>query len=382
VPLALLSLGLVDELWSGVTVSGAPSVEHELALSHAAYAAAVFAGPLLIASVLEVALALLSDVLDRRRFVVGGQAALAGALLWVAWTRTTWGLTIGLALAGASSGAACGAAQAILVTRDPGGASGAMVRWTLFAAIGDVLTPLVTAASLALGFSYRGAMLAIAALVAVQCAASLRIRAPARGADGDEASDPLRVALARAVRRPRLWVWLFAAASCTLLDELVVALSSLRLLHEGGASPAFAAAAAATFAAGGVLGAALTDGVVARVGRRRVLIGSGVLCALTVGVLLVPLSALASCIALGLVGVACAPHHALAFARAYEETPGHPGTAQACAQLFVLVDLGAPLALGLVADRFGLDAAFACLLVQPAVIVACAAVAHDGLATE
>jgi MFS family permease len=387
-------------------VTGAPSVEQEFALSHLAYAAVVFAGPLLIAAVLEAGVALVSDRVDRRRLVIAGQGGLAASLLMVAWTQSSWGLTIGLALAGATSGAACGAAQAILVASDAavtGGASRAMVRWTFFAAIGDVLAPLFTAAALAMGSSYRSAMLAIAVLVAAQCVAALRLRAPAVPAvpavrlatdavaadavaadavaedatDGAQPSEPLRVALARAARRSRLWVWLFAAASCTLLDELVVALSSLRLRQESGASHAVAAAAAATFAAGGVLGAALTDGLVARIGRRRVLVASGVLCALSVGALLGQHSALASCAALALVGVACAPHHALAMARAYEETPGYPGTVQACAQLFVVVDLVAPLALGLVADRLGLDAAFACLVVQPAVIIACASLAHE-----
>jgi hypothetical protein len=47
---------------------------------------------------------------------------------------------------------------------------------------------------------------------------------------------------------------------------------------------------------------------------------------------------------------------------------------QALGQLFVAVDVVAPLALGVVADHFGLTAAIACLLVQPAVIVACGAV--------
>jgi hypothetical protein len=72
------------------------------------------------------------------------------------------------------------------------------------------------------------------------------------------------------------------------------------------------------------------------------------------------------------VGVACAPHHALTLARAYEEVPQRPGVVQACAQVFVAVDVGAPLALGAVADQFGVRPAIACLALQPAVILACA----------
>jgi fucose permease len=258
-----------------------------------------------------------------------------------------------------------------------------MVRWSLFAAIGDVLAPLVTASAIALGLSYRGAMVAVALVVAAQCLVFARVRPPAGGSPSDEARagardsthppEPIRAALSRAFRRPRLWAWLFAAASCTLLDELVVAFSTLRLQREQGIGEAFAVAAAVTFSVGSVLGAALTDGAVARMGRGRVLVVSSVCCALAVGAVLGPHSVLLSCAALFVVGVTCAPHHALALAQAYDEMPANPGTVQACAQLFVVVDVVAPLVLGVVADRYGLRAAIGCLVLQPAVIAACAA---------
>lgn len=88
----------------------------------------------------------------------------------------------------------------------------------------------------------------------------------------------------------------------------------------------------------------------------------------------------ASCVAPLMVGVTCAPHHPLAMARAYGELPDHPGTVQAVGQCasgrhasgpprsVVVVDVVAPLVLGVVADRFGLGVAIGCLLVQPAVI--------------
>jgi predicted MFS family arabinose efflux permease len=245
------------------------------------------------------------------------------------------------------------------------------------AAVGDVLTPLVTAAAIALGHSYRGAMLAIAVVVAIQCVGLLRtIRAPGAAApapdDDEPPADPLRAALARAVRRPRLWAWLFAAASCTLLDELVVALAALRMQRDQGVSEAWAAAAAVAFSGGAVLGTALTERIVARVGSRTVLIASSALCAASLAAVLGPASPVAAAVALFVVGVTCSPHHALAQARAYDEMPGNPGTVQAIGQLFVVVDVAAPLALGLVADRLGLRAALACLALQPVVVAACA----------
>ena len=362
-------------------MSGAPSVERELALSHWGYLTFAFALPLVAAAVLEAGLALLSDVCGRVRLVVLGQGALAGALFYAAWTSSPWGLTLGLALAGASSGIACGAAQALLVASNRANAERVMVRWSFYCAVGDVLTPLVTALAIAFGHSYRAAMGAIALVVAVQFAVSARLlpraQATAETPRGSEtAADPLRAALARALRLPRLWSWLLGAASCTLLDELVIALAALRLEH-GGANGALAAGASVTFAAGSVLGAAITDRAVAHLSVRRVLAASAILCAIALAALLASESAIASGAALFVVGVTCAPHHPLAMARAYAELPDHPGTVQAMGQLFVVVDVVAPFALGLAADRFGLGVAIGCLAVQPAVILACAAVLKD-----
>jgi hypothetical protein len=358
-------------------VCGAPSVEHELGLSHRGYLLCAFAFPLMLAAALEAGVALAFDVFCPARLVLFGQAALAAALAFAAWTPRAWGLTLALAVAGASSGVACSASQALLVLGDRGGAERALVRWSLFAASGDVLAPLVTAAAIALGLSYRGAMAAIALAVAAQCCAAAWQRVAARAAptgsgEPDPPAETLRGALARAIRLPRLWAWLLAAASCTLLDETVVALAALRMQHDGRASSALATAAAVAFSAGSVAGAWLTDGAVARWGGRRVLVTSAILCGVSLVTLIEASGVLASSAALLVVGVTCAPHHALAMARAHGELEGRPGVVQAVAQTSVVVDVGAAIAIGAVADRFGLGAAVACLIIQPAVILACA----------
>jgi MFS family permease len=345
-----------------------------------AYAAFVFAIPQTLAAVFEAAIALQADRWPRTRLIVVGQAALAAALFLVAWTHSGWGLTFGLTLAGSASGVATSSAQALLVLRDPAGAERAMVRWTFFATVGDVLTPLVTAAAIALGFSYRGAMTAIAALVAAQCLASAVRSAPPAvvRASSDEAppdSEPptssIVLALRTAARRPALWAWLFAAASCTLLDEIVVALSTLRLERDQGAGEASATVAAVTFALGALLGTAFTDRAVDRLGTRNVLAASSVLSGLALTLLVVSPTVAASCVALFAVGVTCSPHHALTMAQAYREMPRRPGVVQACSQLFFAADVVAPLVLGLAADRFGLRTALAMLAIQPAVMILC-----------
>jgi MFS transporter, FSR family, fosmidomycin resistance protein len=354
-------------------------VERELALSHSGYVVFAFALPLVVAAALEAGVALYSDRARRDHLVLGGQCALAAALFFTAWTSSGWGLAIGLALAGASSGVACGAAQVLVVVTSRHGADRAMVRWALFSSIGDILTPLITAAAIAIGHSYRGALLAIAALVCAQFATSAAglYRGRDRGETARESEPPTEAivaALARAARLPRLWMWLFAAASCTLMDELVVAFAVLRLERERGTSEVLATSAAAALAAGSIVGAAMTDRVVSRVSSRWVLVISVVACASSLTLFLSAEDLVTSSVALFLVGATSAPHHPLAFSRAYQELPNNPGTVQALAQVFVVVELLAPIGLGVVADRWGLSAALAVLVLQPVVIlVVCAA---------
>jgi MFS family permease len=366
--LALVGAG--DELWSGVAVVAAPSVEREQSIGHGRYVLAVFVLPFVLSSGIDAALALLSDRVARRGFVAAALGALSASLVLSALAQGPWLLSGGLALAGAASGAACGGAQAELLSLHPGSPDRAMTRWTLFASVGDVIAPLFVSALLASGFSYRTAFVAIAVLIGVQ--AVIIARSPiskGEGTDDDEAAtidcaDDRR----RWLREPWLWAWLFGAAICSLLDELVAAMAALRIRHLG-ASEAVATACITAFSVGSVLGALATDFVLSHLPPRRVLVVSALV---SIAMLLVVAWAPAPLLLIGamiLLGVAAEPHYPLAKARAYETLPRSPGLVNAVAQVFIVIDIVAPLAVGAVADQHGLQAALACLLVQPVVIL-------------
>ena len=352
-----------------MAVAGAPSVEHELALSHARYFFFAFALPLVVAAVLEAGVVAISDRLDRRRVLGAAQASLAASLFAVAVTRTPWAMGLALAAAGTTSGIACGVAQATLIATSDRGADREMLSWSLFSSVGDILTPIVTAGVLACGHTYRFAMALVGAIVLAQSlAAFANPRAKNDDATNDSPSTPLSQAFSRAMRMPRLWTWLFASASCTLLDEIVISVVALRLVRDGRATAPIAALAAVFFALGAAAGAFLADKIVERTTARRLL-------RVTALASLVPLLGLVwvhgwipTALALFVLGVLVAPHHPLSLARAYETLPESPGVVQACTQLFAAVEIGAPLAIGFVADRFGLGAALACLALQPLIV--------------
>jgi MFS transporter, FSR family, fosmidomycin resistance protein len=367
--MALLAVALTDEFWSGVAVVAAPAVEDEHGLEHRGYALLVFAVPFLLSSLLEAGFALLSDRVPRRRLIALGLLGLAASLGLCAWAPSVALLALGLGCAGTASGVACGAAQAELVTHHPLGAERALTRWVLFGAIGDVLTPLVLAGVLALGGSYRAALWASALVIALQ--ALLVLRSPPTlapkgdDADDDEPHEPLWRALGAAARDRRLWLWCFGAALCTLLDEIVIALTTLHLERDLHLPVASAAGYATALSLGGVLGAFLSERALARVSSTRVLVVSALGCVLALGVVIASDTIEWIAPALVLLGVACAPQYALLLARAHAVVPGRPGIVNALSEVFVLVDILAPIALGAIADALGLELALGCLLLQP-----------------
>lgn len=367
-----------------MTVVAAPSVEQEQLVSHRGYVLLVFAGPLLLASLLEAGFALVSDRVPRRRLVALGLMALSGSLALCALAESATLLSLALGVAGTASGVACGAAQAELVTRDPAAADRTLTRWVMFGGIGDVLTPLVIGVVLWLGGSYHGALWVAALVIAVQALlvrtgpAPSAVAAPlAVSADDAEPEVPLGQALRDGARNGRLWLWLFGAALCTLLDEIVVALTTLHLERDLGTSPAAAAGYAAALSFGGVVGAFMADRALACVSSTRVLVACASVCSVSLVLVLASDSAGWMLPALVLVGMSAAPQYALLQARAYAAVPGRPGVVNALSEVFVLLDILAPVALGVVADRFGLELALACLLTQPLCVLALVLVFGD-----
>lgn len=349
----------------------APDVELGYGLSHASYTLAVFAVPLLLSALLEAVLALFIDRVSRVRFLAWSLLGLAASLVLAAWAPSVAWLTGALALSGAASGAACGAAQAELIRLDD--PERALTRWTFYGAVGDVTTPLMLAAVVGAGGSYRTLLGVVALFVAVQALRFARATVsptPLAASEHEaEEAPPLREALARCARNGWLWAWLFGVACCSLLDELVCALFALRFEQELAAGPAVLALALTAISLGAVVGAAVTERLLVAQASARILVGSA---GLSLGALLVAThteSLVVALAALPVLGAASAAHYPLLMARAYAEVPHAPGLANAIAQVFVVLDIGAPLLIGFIADRFGLGVALTCLGLQPVVVV-------------
>lgn len=377
---AFAAVGLVDELWSGIAVVAAPEVEKFHEVSHAQYTLWVFAVPILLASMIEAPIALISDRLPRQLLLASGLGGLAVSLLLASLAGSPWLLAAALSLAGAASGVACDSAQAELVTRHPRGPALAMTRWLAFAAAGDALAPLVIAGIYWIGGTHRSVLALCGLLLGLH--AFVVYRAQKRSAppepvelpeDEESATMPLRAALAEAMRKPRLWLFLFGASACALLDEVVVALAALRLHHDLGWSESHAALVMTGLSMGGVVGALVSERLLGSISSRRLLAYAATGSIVLLAVIVVAHSAWLIVGALFLLGVTCSLHWPLVKAAAYELVPGQPGVVNAVQQAFVGMDIGLPLLAGVIASQFGLAAALASLAAEPIILLIVAA---------
>lgn len=329
---------------------------------------------------IEVPIAIASDRVSRASVLAGSLGVLAFSLAGCALAHDAWVLSLGLALAGTSSGIACGAAQAELVTSFPGGPHRAMSRWIAFAAAGDALTPPLIGLALWAFGSYRGALWMLAVVLALQAALSgwTATRAQPAAANGSDEltpdpdaapSLPLRAAIAKAAGKPALWLWLFAAASCTLLDEVIVALAALRLDRDYGWPAGSIAAAVSGFSIGAVVGAIASEHLLRIASPRRLMITCSLGSIVFLSAFIFAPSPAVAVVALFLLGCCSTTHYPLVKATAFELAPGQPGLVNAIAQLFVVLEIALPLAIGALAQHFGLRVALAALAFEPLVVL-------------
>lgn len=371
-----------------MAVVAAPDVERERALGHGAYALFIFALPLLGAALLEASVALLSERWPRRRVVGLGLCTASAALAACAAFDDHRLLALGLTLAGAAAGAACTAAQIELVAENPGARERALARWVSCGAVGDVLTPVFVALVLQLDGTYRAAFGMTAAWALAHGVLVLRSRERPRLSPEDVTGDasqsiegpedpeqledpedaepaPLWSALRESVANGRLWLALLGSSLCLFLDELVVAFATLHAEAALGAPPAVAVACVSGGSVGAVLGAWYTERLLARLAPDQLLFGSACAALAALVLVLAAPSVLWLGLALALLGAVAAPQYALLQAKAYALLPGRPGVVNALAHAFVVVEIGAPLLLGALADVWGVGLALACLSLQP-----------------
>jgi MFS transporter, FSR family, fosmidomycin resistance protein len=365
--MAALAAEFVDELVDGTKGAALPLIRQGLGLTYV-QVGLLASVPLLLGSLLELPMGILAGHGRRRRQVVlAGGAIFILTLVAAAAARTFAGLLIALVAFFPASGAFVGLSQSGLMDAAPDRQEQNMARWTVAGSLGSVTGPLLLVA-------VRAAYLVLAG-----CATAAWLGA-ARGGPRQLAApvvsspdQPSRAAAARraisVLRQREVVRWVVLLEAANLLGDVLtgfVALYFVDVLH---ATPAQAALGVAIRLGASLAGDAALLAVLEWASGMSVLRASAAAAAvLYPAFLLVPgigfkLGVLAA------LSVATAPWYTVLQAQLYRSLPGESGIAVSLMSAAGLVSGIGPLAVGILAQRYGLAWALAALALAPACLL-------------
>jgi FSR family fosmidomycin resistance protein-like MFS transporter len=309
--------------------------------------------PGIVSTVVEPGLALLSDTGWRRRMVLGGGVVFVLALLLFAMAPGYALLITASCLLYPASGAFVSLAQATWMDLEPASTEQNMAKWVVAGSLGNVLGPLLLGGAVALGAGWRAATLAVALLTIPVVLSATRLRFSTPHPETADLHAAVRGALAF-LRERRVHRWLTLLQLADLLEDVFLGFVALYLVDVSGASARIAAIGVGVLSAAGLLGDALVIGILRRIDGVRYLRWSAAASLVTFPAFLL-IGSLASKIVLLIpLGILRAGWYAILQARLYAELPAGGGTALAIRAPADLLGSLFPLAIGVVAGRWGL----------------------------
>lgn len=373
--LIFLVIEFLDEFVYGAREAAWPLIRADLGLSYAQIGL-LLSVPNVVGNLIEPFLGILGDVWQRRVLVLGGGAVFAGALLFSALSPTFDLLLVSFVLFYPASGAFVSLSQATLMDLAPARREQNMARWTFAGSLGVVVGPLALAAAGGLALGWRDLFAGFAGLTVVVLFLAWRIPharfgRPAEGAPAFSlrlVGQGLSAALP-ALRRREVWRWLILLECSDLLLDVLLGFLALYMVDIAGVSMAQAAAAVAVWTGVGLLGDLLLIPLLERVrGVNYLRVSAAVELILFPAFLLAPGFGIRLALLAGL-GFFNAGWYAILQAGLYAAMPGQSGTAMAVKNVSGLFAGLLPLALGLVAQQFGLQTAMWLLLLGPLVLL-------------
>jgi FSR family fosmidomycin resistance protein-like MFS transporter len=379
--LAALAIEFVDELVDGSKSAAMPLIRHDLALSYVQIGL-LAAVPLTLGSLLELPLGVISGTgRRRRRVILAGGLVFIAAVLGAGLASSFWILLAALLIFFPASGAFVSLSQAALMDAEPGRQAQHMARWTFAGAVGGVAGPLLVAAVLAAGGTWRLAFVLIAVFSAaawLAMAISGRRQGEAgpeaTGLDtasgGDDSAWPGWREAASIIRASGvLRVLLLLQVSDLMLDVLTTFLA-LYLVVAVHASPSVAALGVAVRLGTDVVGSGVLVRVLEKFDSGRVLrVSVWLTAALFPAFLLVP-GLWPKLVLLAALTLATSPWYPVLQAGVYGSLPGRSGLAVSLTSAAGLAGGLGPLAVGLLAQHLGLSWAMAALCAAPALMLA------------
>jgi len=322
----------------------------------------------------------------RRLVILGGGIVFVLTLLAVASARSFAVLLAAFVAFYPASGAFVSLTQAEIMDARPDRQAQVMARWDLAGAAGAVAGPLLLTAVLASGGGWRAGYLVLAGISAlIWLGALLRGRPQPDGRTDAAAADAADAAAAEeAEQRPwtarfgeigtalRDWGtlrWLLLIEVADLLVDVFTGFLALYLVDVAHLTPAFAALALAVRLGAALAGDAALIVILERVSDLTVLRVSAAAAALLYPAFLLVPGVVPKLAVLAVLSAATAPWYPVLQARLYGSLPGRSSVAVTLSSAAGLAGGLGPLAVGLVAQSFGLSWALAGLVLVPVAVL-------------
>ena len=365
-----LCIEFVDEVVDGLSGAAWPLIRDDLSLSYTEIGL-LFSIPSIVACVLEPPIGLLGDAWRRFVLIALGGLAFATALVMFAGATDFASLLIAMALFYPASGTFVSLSQSSLIDTMPQERERSMVVWTVAGTLGVAVGPIVLMGVLALGGSWRDVYVGVA-VVALTLTAALWLVRPRVSPHEAVERPPLR-AVARdawdAVRRPGVLRWLGLLAAVDLLLEVFAGFVALYFVDVVGGSAAVGAIAVTIWTVAALAGESALVLVLTRVDGLRLVRRSAVLVAILFPAFLLVDNTMAKLGLLGMLGLCSAGWYSILVAQYYGQMPDRTGTAMAVSAAIIPLQALAPVAVGLLAEHFGLQTALWVVLLAPFVLM-------------
>jgi FSR family fosmidomycin resistance protein-like MFS transporter len=371
---AALAVELIDEFVDGAKGAAFPLIRHDLGLSYGQIGL-LASVPLLLGSFLELPVGVLAGHGRRQRLtVLAGGAAFVAALVAAAFARSFPWLLAAFVVFFVASGAFVTLTQSGLMAADPARQEQHMARWDLAGSTGAVAGPLLLIAVLAIGASWRTAYLVLAVGSAVTWLAIVRyggqlVAPPVAAGPGQPGAVSRPRQVVRALRRGGVVRCIVLLQAADLLLDVLTGFLALYLVDVVHASPQQAALGVAARLVAGLAGDALLVQVLEHADGTGVMrAGTAAAAVLYPAFLLVP-GVWPKLAVMAALSIATAPLYPLLQARLYGLLPGQSGTVVTLSSAAALAGGAGPLAVGFLAERFGLAWALgALILVAPGLL--------------
>ncbi len=369
----LLAIEGLDEIVDGVMGAAYPLIRHDLHLSYVEVGL-LLAIPNTISSAIEPILGVLGDLGQRRILILGGGIGFAIALLLIFLSHHFGGLLAALVLFYPASGAFVSLSQATLMDLEPTRHEQNMARWTLAGSLGNVVGPLALAGAIALNQGWRSVFFILAVLtlglVSLVWKYPMAIATtPTLGSPPTSGFQKGIRYIARALKQRNVLRWLTLLQFSDLMLDILRGFLALYFVDVVGASNTQASFAFTIWLSFGLLGDVWLIPLLERVrGIQYLRVSALLVLCLYPAFLIIP-NVTVKIVILGGLGFLNAGWYSILQGQLYTAMPGQSGTVMTLNNLAGLVGGLMPLALGWIAQQYGLLPTMWLFLAAPIILL-------------